>query len=113
MPVILAKNRNVLEFYSSNHLANNQQEKIRMSNNNEPALKAFITGRDLRDMRTKSGLTTNKMASVACVKTRKTYENWEKNVGCPSMNQLIAMMFACNVKPSQFINECIKRDLIN
>ena len=51
----------------------------------------YITGADLRKMRQDAGLTTVKMAKLANVKTRKTYENWEKEIGSPSMNQFIAM----------------------
>jgi len=46
-----------------------------------------IMGSDLRAMRMVSGLTTVAMAAAAEVKTRKTYENWEKNVGTPSVNR--------------------------
>ena len=40
----------------------------------------YITGSDLRKMRLEAGLTTVQMAKLAQVKTRKTYENWEKNI---------------------------------
>ncbi|MCY7295046.1 helix-turn-helix domain-containing protein [Alteromonas sp. a30] len=63
----------------------------------------FISGGDLRAMRTVSGLTTMQMAAAAGVKTRKTYENWEKNLGTPNVNQFIAMATHCGLKPSEFI----------
>lgn len=57
----------------------------------------FITGTELRKMRKEAGLTTSEMARLAKVKTRKTYENWEKNVGQPSINQYIMMALGCKV----------------
>jgi DNA-binding XRE family transcriptional regulator len=63
----------------------------------------YINGADLRKMRLDAGLTTVKMAKLATVKTRKTYENWEKNVGEPSMNQFIAMCLGCNYNSSKFV----------
>ena len=63
----------------------------------------YITGTDLRRMRHDAGLTTVKMANLAKVKTRKTYENWEKNVGAPSMNQFIAMCAGCHYNASKFV----------
>ena len=63
----------------------------------------YIHGADLRKMRLDAGLTTVKMAQLAEVKTRKTYENWEKNIGAPSMNQFIAMCVGCNYNSSKFV----------
>lgn len=68
-----------------------------------------ITGSDLRAMRMVSGRTTISMATAAGVKTRKTYENWEKNVGSPSVNQFIAMIEHCGLKPSEMISYYEKR----
>lgn len=69
----------------------------------------YITGSDLRKMRLDAGLTTVKMAKLANVKTRKTYENWEKDVGSPSMNQFIAMCIGCNFNSSKFVKLAIER----
>lgn len=69
-----------------------------------------ITGADLRSMRTVSGLTTRAMARAAGVKTRKTYENWEKNVGTPSVNQFIAMAVGCGFKASEIISHFERRN---
>ena len=69
----------------------------------------YITGSDLRKMRLDAGLTTVKMAKLANVKTRKTYENWEKNVGSPGMNQFIAMCIGCNFNASKFVKLAIER----
>lgn len=54
-----------------------------------------IKGGDLRSMRMMGGLTTMQMAAAAGVKTRKTYENWEKNLGTPNVNQFFDMVRAC------------------
>ncbi len=54
-----------------------------------------INGTDLRAMRLKTGKTTTEMAQFAGVKTRKTYENWEKGISSPNVNQFIAMAQGC------------------
>jgi DNA-binding XRE family transcriptional regulator len=69
----------------------------------------YINGVDLRKMRLDAGLTTVKMAKLASVKTRKTYENWEKNIGAPSMNQFIAMCVGCNYNSSKFVKLAVDR----
>jgi DNA-binding XRE family transcriptional regulator len=69
----------------------------------------YISGSDLRKMRIDVGLTTVKMAKLANVKTRKTYENWEKNIGAPSMNQFIAMCVGCNYNSSKFVKLAVER----
>ncbi|MFT4994137.1 MAG: DNA-binding XRE family transcriptional regulator [Paraglaciecola sp.] len=69
----------------------------------------YITGSDLRKMRQDTGLTTVKMALLAKVKTRKTYENWEKEIGSPSMNQFIAMCVGCNYNSSKFVKLAVER----
>jgi DNA-binding XRE family transcriptional regulator len=69
----------------------------------------YITGADLRKMRQEAGLTTVKMAKLANVKTRKTYENWEKEIGSPSMNQFIAMCVGCNYNSSKFVKLAVER----
>jgi len=60
----------------------------------------YIDGAFLRKMRLEKGHTTVKMAEIAGVKTRKTYENWEKNKGEPNINQLIFMIIGCDQVPS-------------
>ena len=69
----------------------------------------YINGADLRKMRVDAGLTTTRMANLADVKTRKTYENWEKNIGAPSMNQFIAMCVGCNYNSSKFVKLAVER----
>tara|TARA_R110000751_G_scaffold307851_1_gene432736 strand:+ start:274 stop:603 length:330 start_codon:yes stop_codon:yes gene_type:complete len=94
--------------------------KAEINNNNDPQLcccinnhkrnqKMYINGADLRKMRLDAGLTTVKMAKLANVKTRKTYENWEKNIGAPSMNQFIAMCVGCNYNSSKFVKLAVDR----
>lgn len=63
----------------------------------------IISGSDLRAMRMVSGKTTVAMAQAAGVKTRKTYENWEKNISSPSVNQFMAMAKACGLSAAEFI----------
>ena len=70
----------------------------------------IITGTDLRIMRLRAGKTTVQMAEFAGVKTRKTYENWEKNVGSPSMNQFLSMSIACGFNPSELVKMYVDRD---
>lgn len=70
----------------------------------------FISGADLRKMRLTAGMTTVQMAEFAGVKTRKTYENWEKNVGAPSMNQYLSMSTACGFKPADLIKMYVDRN---
>lgn len=54
-----------------------------------------IRGADLRNLRNMGGLTTMQMAAAAGVKTRKTYENWEKGMSTPNVNQFFDMVRAC------------------
>ena len=61
-----------------------------------------IKGSDLRAMRMVSGLTTIQMAQAAGVKTRKTYENWEKDVGTPNVNQFFEMVRKCGFDLNAF-----------
>jgi transcriptional regulator with XRE-family HTH domain len=73
----------------------------------------YIKGTDLRKMRLDAGLTTVKMAELAKVKTRKTYENWEKSIGSPSMNQFIALCVGCNYNSSKFVKLAVERQDTN
>jgi hypothetical protein len=50
------------------------------------------------------------MAKLAAVKTRKTYENWEKNTGAPNMNQFIGICVGCNHKSSKFVKLAVDRN---
>ncbi|UAA37724.1 helix-turn-helix transcriptional regulator [Paraneptunicella aestuarii] len=69
-----------------------------------------IKGSDLRAMRQFAGLTTLQMATAAGVKTRKTYENWEKEVGFPSVNQFFLMVSACGFDIDTYIRFMDLRD---
>ncbi|TDF34565.1 XRE family transcriptional regulator [Alteromonadaceae bacterium M269] len=69
----------------------------------------YIKGADLRRMRLSAKRTTSDMARVAGVKTRKTYENWEHNVGLPSVNQFAALCDACGISPSDFMASAQRR----
>ena len=54
-----------------------------------------IQGIDLRCMRLTANKTTQEMAEKVGVK-RATYENWEKDIGAPNMNQFIELCEFCN-----------------
>lgn len=69
----------------------------------------IITGQDLRLMRVIADKTTSEMAIFAGVKTRKTYENWEKEVGQPGMNQWINMVRGCGYQPDLLIQQFVSR----
>lgn len=56
-----------------------------------------IRGSDLRSMRMLAGKTTMQMAGAAGVKTRKTYENWEKDLGTPNVNQFFLLVKECGL----------------
>lgn len=63
-----------------------------------------ITGADLRAMRRFAGMTTVEMAAAAGVKTRKTYENWERDISFPNVNQYFQMVSACGLDPETLIH---------
>jgi hypothetical protein len=71
----------------------------------------FIKGADLRAMRIRAGLTTVQMSMAAMVKARRSYEHWERDIGCPNINQLILMVQACEQNPAEFVQACITRTL--
>ncbi len=68
-----------------------------------------VTGTDLRAMRLRSGKTTSQMAQYAKVKTRKTYENWEKGMSSPNVNQFLAMAEACGYDVVKLLKLVVER----
>ncbi len=68
-----------------------------------------ITGSDLRRMRLRAGKTTLEMAQYAGVKTRKTYENWEKGISAPNINQFLDMASSCGYDAKKIIGLAKKR----
>ena len=56
-----------------------------------------------------AGKTTKQMAELAGVKTRKTYENWEKDIGTPSLNQFVELVKCCGFKPADIVKLFIDR----
>lgn len=60
-------------------------------------------------MRLKAQKTTTDMAKIAGIKTRKTYENWEKNKAQPNMNQFIKMVEACGFDCTNIVYQCLQR----
>jgi transcriptional regulator with XRE-family HTH domain len=70
---------------------------------------SYTTGEDLRRMQHKAGLTTSQMAKLAGVKTRKTYENWTKDVGEPTLSQFLAMSVGCQLNTSILVKLILNR----
>ena len=69
-----------------------------------------IKGSDIRRMRLRARRTTSDIARIVGVKTRKTYENWEKNTGQPNVNQFVAICQACKLSPSAVIALALTRE---
>lgn len=69
-----------------------------------------VTGTDLRTIRLKGGKTTSQMAKLANVRTRKTYESWEKNISSPSINQFISMAIGCGFRPEYLVKILCERN---
>lgn len=74
---------------------------------------SYVSGSDLRKMRMLAGKTTKQMAELAGVKTRKTYENWEKDIGTPSFNQFVELVSSCGFKPPEIVKLFIDRKEMN
>ncbi|MDF2177012.1 helix-turn-helix transcriptional regulator [Aliiglaciecola sp. CAU 1673] len=62
----------------------------------------MINGNDLRALRLHANRTTSQMAEIAQV-TRQTYENWEKDVGQPKINQFISLCVHCGLDASGLV----------
>ena len=69
----------------------------------------LISGKDLRLMRITADKTTSEMAGYAGVKTRKTYENWEKGIGQPGINQWLLMAIHCGYQPDLLVDQFMHR----
>ncbi len=70
----------------------------------------FITGADLRKLRLTAGKTTTEMARFAGVKTRKTYENWEKQMSSPSFNQVVLLIQGCGFEAAKVVGDLVSRE---
>ncbi len=73
----------------------------------------MLTGTDLRKARLYAGKTTKDMAQLAGVKTRKTYENWEKQISTPNVNQFLNMLIGCGLDPVKVVNMICDRDNVD
>lgn len=62
-------------------------------------LQRVLVGADLRVLRAEAQLSTKQMAELAGLKSRKTFENWEKDVGAPNINQFIKLCLGCGFDP--------------
>ena len=74
---------------------------------------SYVSGSDLRKIRMLAGKTTKQMAELAGVKTRKTYENWEKDIGTPSFNQFVELVKSCGFKPAEIVKIFVDRKEMN
>ncbi len=72
---------------------------------NEKAIK----GADFKKMRLKAELTTTEASVIAGVRTRKTYENWERESGTPDINQFVALCEGFNFSPVVILVLAVKR----
>ncbi|UAA37392.1 helix-turn-helix transcriptional regulator [Paraneptunicella aestuarii] len=69
-----------------------------------------ISGSDLKKMRLVFDKTTQDMATAAGLRNRKTYENWEKGISAPNVNQFFALAKACGLTPSEVVSIMISTD---
>jgi transcriptional regulator with XRE-family HTH domain len=60
-------------------------------------------------MRLDAKLSTTIAAEIAGVKTRKTYENWERGAGIPNINQFVALCEGYKLSPNVILALAIKR----
>jgi DNA-binding XRE family transcriptional regulator len=70
----------------------------------------YIKGVDLRIMRLDAELTTAQAAEIVGVKTRKTYENWERGAGIPNVNQFVTLCEGCMFSATVILALAIKRE---
>ncbi|MFT5758955.1 MAG: transcriptional regulator with XRE-family HTH domain [Alteromonadaceae bacterium] len=73
-----------------------------------------VTGNDLKRMRLAKNKKTLEMAKVVGV-SRVTYENWEKGIGQPKINQFLILGSYCsiNFKPLLHQFDFLKQKLKN
>ena len=67
-----------------------------------------ITGADLRAIRIYSRKTIGELAQAAGIKTRKTYMNWEKDIGTPNVNQLAGILEASHLNADAYFKLMFK-----
>lgn len=70
----------------------------------------IIRGSDLRAMRLLTNKSATEMATTAGLKSRKSYENWESDIGCPTVNQFFALARSCGFTASEIVNVMISED---
>ena len=69
----------------------------------------YMSGSDLKKIRMLAGKTTKEMAHLAGVKTRKTYENWEKDISTPNFNQFMTLVECCGFEPAAVVAILMQR----
>lgn len=68
----------------------------------------IISGQDVRRMRLHAGLGVLNIATKVGV-SKKTFQNWENDIGAPKITQFLKICFYCSVSPSRFIDSAEKR----
>lgn len=61
-----------------------------------------LTGVDIRRLRQSTGLSQTAFAKRLGV-SLKTIQNWENEVGSPSLLKFFKMCMVCNIKASQYV----------
>lgn len=69
----------------------------------------YLEGKDLRQIRLKTGFTSTRLAEFAHLKSGKTFENWERGKGGPSVNQFITICYRCRLDAPVFIQALVER----
>jgi DNA-binding XRE family transcriptional regulator len=74
----------------------------------------IISGDDLKRMRLSANKTTVDIAKVIGV-SRITYENWEKDIGQPKINQFLIIGSYCSINLTPLLNQfkILKQQLKN
>jgi DNA-binding XRE family transcriptional regulator len=74
----------------------------------------IISGDDLKRMRLSANKTTVNIAKVVGV-SRITYENWEKDIGQPKINQFLIIGSYCSINLNPLLNQfkILKQQLKN
>jgi DNA-binding XRE family transcriptional regulator len=70
----------------------------------------IIRGADLRSMRLDANLSTSQAAKIVGVKTRQTYESWERENAIPNVNQFVALCEGCMFSATVILALAIKRE---
>ena len=64
----------------------------------------LTTGKQIRDLRTKAGMTQEKLAEELNV-TRQALSNWERDINEPDLNTLQKICFLFGIRMDDFAQE--------